>query len=131
MVLPDKHKPDSDTVLWMNDVHATKEEAQQAGAVVALARVSTTLPLERLLPSQFIPTWTRALEVCVCVCVRACTTSLLHAQLPPGRGQRLAGVSTRPAGLPHPWGGGMETQFSSGQHEGWAATCVSVGREEA
>lgn len=62
-MLPDKHKPDSDTVLWMNDVHATKEEAQQAGAVVALARVSTTLPLERLLPSQFIPTWTRALEV--------------------------------------------------------------------
>jgi hypothetical protein len=47
----------------MNDVHATKEEAQQAGAVVALARVSTTLPLERLLPSQFISTWTRALEV--------------------------------------------------------------------
>lgn len=62
MVLPDKHKPDSDTVLWMNDVHATKEEAQQAGAVVALARVSTTLPLERLLPSEFIPTWTRSLE---------------------------------------------------------------------
>lgn len=49
MVLPDKYKPDSDVVMWMEDAAPDKDEATQRAAVVALARVATNLPLQRLL----------------------------------------------------------------------------------
>jgi hypothetical protein len=49
VVLPDKYKPDSDVVMWMEDVAPDKDEATQRAAVVALARVATNLPLQRLL----------------------------------------------------------------------------------
>lgn len=53
VVLPDKYKPDSDVVMWMEDAARDKEEAQQRAAVVALARVATNLPLQRLLSSGY------------------------------------------------------------------------------
>jgi hypothetical protein len=49
VVLPDKYKPDSDVVMWMEDAAPDKDEATQRAAVVALARVATNLPLQRLL----------------------------------------------------------------------------------
>ena len=53
VVLPDKYKPDSDIVLWMNDAAPSKEEAIQRGATLALARYATNLPLQRLLPHDY------------------------------------------------------------------------------
>ena len=53
VVLPDKYKPDSDVVLWMEDAAPDKEEAQQRAAVVALARVASNLPLQRLLSTSY------------------------------------------------------------------------------
>ena len=53
VVLPDKYKPDSDIVLWMNDAAPSKEEAIQRGATLALARYATNLPLQRLLPHEY------------------------------------------------------------------------------
>jgi hypothetical protein len=53
VVLPDKYKPDSDVVMWMEDAAADKEEAQQRAAVVALARVASNLPLQRLLSTSY------------------------------------------------------------------------------
>jgi len=53
VVIPDKYKPDSDIVLWMNDVAPTKEEAIQRAATLALARYATNLPLQRLLPQEY------------------------------------------------------------------------------
>ena len=53
VVLPDKYKPDSDIVLWMNDAAPSKEEAIQRAATLALARYATNLPLQRLLPHEY------------------------------------------------------------------------------
>lgn len=52
-MLPDKYKPDSDVVMWMEDAAPDKEEAQQRAAVVALARVASNLPLQRLLSTGY------------------------------------------------------------------------------
>ena len=53
VVLPDRFKPDSDVVLFMEEGADDKEEAQQRAAVVALARVATHLPLQRLLSHEY------------------------------------------------------------------------------
>ncbi|KAK3258778.1 hypothetical protein CYMTET_32194 [Cymbomonas tetramitiformis] len=62
VVLPDKHKPDSDMVLWMNSPADTKDDAIHAGAVVALARVNTNLPLHRLLEPKYKEYWDRCVQ---------------------------------------------------------------------
>jgi ATP-dependent RNA helicase DHX57 len=53
VVLPDKYKPDSCVVMFMDDVAPSAEEATQRAAVVALAQVATNLPLERLLAVEY------------------------------------------------------------------------------
>ena len=39
-----------------------QEEAQQQGAVVALARLTNNLPLERLLPTRYVNLWEKSVE---------------------------------------------------------------------
>jgi fatty-acid desaturase len=75
VVLPDKYKPDSDVVMWMDDAQPDKEEAQQRAAVVALARVVTTLPLERLLAHQ-------VLNLAPLMCIVCTTMTQLVTTLP-------------------------------------------------
>ena len=53
VVIPDKYKPDKDVVVFCDDVCVSKDEAQQRGAVAALARVANNLPLHRLLPNEY------------------------------------------------------------------------------
>ena len=53
LVLPDKHKPDEDVVLFCDEPFPSKDEACEAAALVALARVASSLPLHRLLSPQF------------------------------------------------------------------------------
>ena len=53
VVLPDKYKPDSDIVIFSSEACATKDEAMQRCAVLALARVANNLPLQRLLPPMY------------------------------------------------------------------------------
>lgn len=53
VVLPDKYKPDNDIVIFSSEACATKDEAMQRSAVLALARVANNLPLQRLLPPMY------------------------------------------------------------------------------
>ena len=62
VVLPDKFKPDNDVVLFCDDVHASKDDAEDAAAVLALARVGTNLPLERILPERWRGPFSKAVK---------------------------------------------------------------------
>ena len=53
VVLPDKYKPDSCVVMFMDDAAPSAEEATQRAAVMALAQVASNLPLERLLAVEY------------------------------------------------------------------------------
>ena len=53
VVIPDKYKPDKDTVIFSDVPCPNKDEAAQRGAVAALAKVANNLPLHRLLPSEY------------------------------------------------------------------------------
>lgn len=57
VVLPDKERSDRDEIIFLHEEHATGDEsnAQQLGAVAALASAARDLPLERVLPPEFRP----------------------------------------------------------------------------
>jgi len=57
VVLPDKERSDRDEIIFLHEEHAAGDEtdAQQLGAVAALAGLARDLPLERVLPQEFRP----------------------------------------------------------------------------
>ena len=57
VVLADKHKPDKDKVFFWKEKCETKEEAEHRVAVVALAKIANSLPLQRLLPTEYKSTF--------------------------------------------------------------------------
>ena len=63
LVLRDKHKPDKDKVFFWNEKCETKLEAEHRVAVVALAKIANTLPLQRLLPNEYKETFTQCEEM--------------------------------------------------------------------
>jgi len=58
LVLRDKHKPDKDKVFFWKTAEKTKVDAEHRVAVVALAKVANSLPLQRLLPAEYKETFT-------------------------------------------------------------------------
>ena len=59
LVLRDKHKPDKDKVFFWKTAEKTKADAEHRVAVVALAKVANSLPLQRLLPAEYKETFTQ------------------------------------------------------------------------
>ena len=57
VVLQDKHKPDKDAVFFWKERCQTKAEAEHRAAVVALAKIANSLPLQRLLPAEYKDTF--------------------------------------------------------------------------
>lgn len=57
VVLQDKHKPDKDAVFFWKERCETKAEAEHRAAVVALAKIANSLPLQRLLPAEYKETF--------------------------------------------------------------------------
>lgn len=59
VVLPDPKGGDKDTVVFLEEAQAapTAEEAQERGAVAALARVAGHRNMQRLLPKAYQTAW--------------------------------------------------------------------------
>lgn len=60
VVLPDDKNADKDIVVFLDEAQAagTSEEAQERGAVAALARVAGNRNMQRVLPQAFQAAWT-------------------------------------------------------------------------
>ena len=60
VVLPDDKNADKDIVVFLEEAQAagTSEEAQERGAVAALARVAGNRNMQRVLPQAFQAAWT-------------------------------------------------------------------------
>jgi len=63
LILRDKHKPDKDKIFYWKEKCATKAEAEHRVAVVALAKIAHSLPLQRLLPTEYKDIFTRCEEM--------------------------------------------------------------------
>ena len=63
LILRDKHKPDKDKIFYWKEKCATKAEAEHRVAVVALAKIAHSLPLQRLLPTEYKDMFTRCEEM--------------------------------------------------------------------
>jgi len=63
LILRDKHKPDKDKIFHWKEKCATKAEAEHRVAVVALAKIAHSLPLRRLLPTEYKDIFTRCEEM--------------------------------------------------------------------
>ena len=59
VVLPDEKHADQDIVVFLDEAQAggTSEEAQERGAVAALARVAGNRNMQRVLPQAFQAAW--------------------------------------------------------------------------
>ena len=59
VVLPDRHKPDNDHVLFLplEMAQPTSEAAEQAAAVCALHDIAGARAMHRILPPAFRPMW--------------------------------------------------------------------------
>lgn len=74
-MLPDPKGGDKDTVVFLDDVQAapSPEEAQERGAVAALARVAGHRNMQRLLPKAYSSAWDWCVQK-----VRHCCRLLVH-----------------------------------------------------
>lgn len=58
-MLPDRVRPDADTVIWLPEDHAasSEEAAEQAGAVAALHQLAGDRAFHRILPPEYRDLW--------------------------------------------------------------------------